>query len=284
MVSVSPPLSSPYNLPLQAISDLGLPSPVSGALSVLHFCHYVGREIFRLEFRTQAPAQYLAGVLLNAQYGQQAFVQVVAKVVLIAKECLGVIEEGGRVTRSIEALWESLVLPRTISLLYSAQRFALSDPEVDGTSKPWFSQFWWPISIVVARINLVARRIFDLLAGCWRLHFYMWGLSEALGADPHILSEAIDDLLVNLGEVADQVGGREGRLARAVAQYRPWIDRVLQLMGINWSAQAIVNTLEGWASGMGHVSSALAIPAQGAADAWKGACSIVSTLITQKPQ
>jgi|AMWB02.1.fsa_nt_gi hypothetical protein len=281
MVSASASLSSPYDLPFQAISDLKIPAVLSCALSTLHYCHYLGRELFRLEFRSQAPAQYLAGVFLNAQCGQQAFVQAAAKVVLIAKECLGVIEEGGRLTRCVEGLWDSLKLPSRVALQYSAQRFALWNPEADSDAKPWFSQFWWPFAVVIARITLVARRIFDLLATCWHLHFYMWGLSEALSTDPRIQSEAIDDLLVNLGEVADQVGGQDRRLAKAVAQYRPWIDRALQLMGIQWSAQAIVDTLEDFASRADHVSGALSLPLQGAETACEGAVSVVGALVSR---
>lgn len=281
MVSMIPTLSSPYNLPFQAISDLKIPSVFSAALSVLHYCHYLGRELFRLEFRTEAPAQYLAGVFLNAQCGQQEFVRAAAKVVLIAKECLGVIEEGGRLTRCVEDLWESLKLPSKVSLQYSAQRFTMPDSDPDDDAKPWFSQFWWPFSIVIARITLIVRRIFNLLASCWYLHLHMWGLSEALSTDPRIQSEAIDDLLVNLGDVADQVGGPDRRLARAVAQYRPWIDRALQLMGIQWSAQAIVDTLEGFTEKADQVSGFLAIPIQGAGTACEGAVSVVGTLVSR---
>jgi hypothetical protein len=278
MVNVLPVLSTPYSLPWQAISDLGIPPVVSGALSVLHFCHYLGRELFRLEFRTEAPAQYLAGVLLNSQCGQHAFVQAAAKVVSIAKECLGVIEEGGRLKTSVEFLCESLQLPHKVSVLYSAQRFAQPDPELAVQSKPWVAWMWWPIAIVISKISLVVRRIFDLLAGCWRLHLSMWSLSEALGSDPHIQSEAIDDILVNLGEIADQVGGQNRRLARAVDQYRPWIDRALQLMGIQWSAQAIVHTLEGFAAGAEQAAEALAIPIQGAGEATCGATALAGSL------
>ena len=108
----------------------------------------------------------------------------------------------------------------------------------------------------------------------------MWGLSEGLSADPRIQSEAIDDLLVNLGDVADQVGGPDKRLARAVAQYRPWIDRALQLMGIQWSAQAIVDTLEGFAVKADQVSGLLALPLQGAGTACEGAVSVVGELFS----
>ena len=275
-----PTLTSPYDLPFQAISGLKIPSVLSAALSVLHYCHYLGRELFRLEFRSEAPAQYLAGVFLNAQCGQQDFVRAAAKVVLIAKECLGVVEEGGRLTGCVEGLWESLKLPSTAALQYSAQRFTVWDSDPDDDTKPWFSQFWWPISVVIARITLVVRRVFDLLASCWRLHMNMWGLSEGLSADPRIQSEAIDDLLVNLGDVADQVGGPDKRLARAVAQYRPWIDRALQLMGIQWSAQAIVDTLEGFAVKADQVSGLLALPLQGAGTACEGAVSVVGELFS----
>ena len=277
-----PTLSSPYDLPFQAISDVQIPSVVSAALSVLHYCHYLGRELFRLEFRSQAPAQYLAGVFLNAQCGQQEFVRAAAKVVLIAKECLGVIEEGGRVARCVEDLWESLKLPSGEALRYSAQRFTVCNSDSD--ERPWFSQLWWPFSIVMARISLVVRRLFDLLAGCWNLHMHMWDLSEALSADPRIQSEAIDDLLVNLGEVADQVAGEDRRLVRAVAQYRPWIDRALQLMGIQWSALAIVDTLESFAERAGRVSGLLALPLRSAGIACEGAISVVGTLVSQTPK
>ena len=232
---------SPFRIPLVLVSELPLPPLISVGVKALHYCTHVQRELLRWDARSQSPFLYLGGVLVRSQCDHLPFLRAVAKVVLVARESLRVVESGEEVVRCVEAFYEALKIPSKMALRYRMQRIRLKRR----FSNHWSSCLPWQLFVIAERASLVARRALSLLLACWCLHVSMACLSEAITSDG---PAAIDDLFVNIEAIATAVASEEEKMSELVRRNIRWVDRSLQLMGIPLSARDIIRTLDQFSS------------------------------------
>lgn len=236
---------SAFELPTTTLSELHFPPMLSRAVGAIHLCHYMGRVLFRFETRTRAPIQYMAGVVTNAVYGDNRFVQVVAQIVAVARELFAIIEEGGGVLVRWQGVWSACSLPSLPSLVFAENRL-IGGVRIDELVDR-LSTF---LSIAVSALQLIALRVAELVAAVWCLNLHLFAMYDAIWLNPNSRSAAIDDVFINLGEVADHIMGTERQLLKAVTEYRALVDTVFQLVHSDCSAQMIIDRLAKIASGV----------------------------------
>ena len=272
-------ISASLAFPMDAISFLNLPQPVSLVVRAVHLCNFFGRSIARLEIRQQHPGLYLAGVFANARYGDAEFLRVAAQIVCIAKTFLSVAEDGAQIIHGCSRIDDSLLLTKRIVLPYAENRL---------TSDRWSAQegrtlpllfLPWPVAHILSHAILLPKRVIGVIQDIWNLNMHLFDMYDAIQMNPHSRSAAIDDLFIDVGDMVGQVIGRERRLSKAVGEYRPWVDAVLRLMGVDSSAQKIIGILDRFADQAQEIKERGEAPAHAAMEVMKGASAVISSFV-----
>lgn len=280
MACICRTIESPCSFSIEAISHLQLPEGVSYAVQCVHLCHFFGRALTRLELRQQNPGLYLAGALANAKFGDHGFLKTVAQIVRIAQVLFATVEEAGELVNSCDRLYASLSFPRWIALPYMRNRLAHPEWRSQEGRAPSILFLPGPVAIVAAVIMLVVLRIGDIVTHLWRLNLCLFDLYDSIWMDPHSQSEMIDDLFLNLHDMADQFLSRERRLARSVAFHRQWVDELLKMAHVNWSAGQLVTTLDGFANQIEGAAGVYAPPIRAMTEMAKSSSAVASALAT----
>ncbi len=270
----------PFDFSVDTISHLQLPQAVSLVVKGVHICHFLGRAVSRLELRQHHPGLYLTGVLTNAQLGDTTFVKVAAQIVRVAQVLFSVVEEGGRLVHSCNRLLESCSLPTWISIPYMGNRLASKEWDLQEGRAPSVLFLPWPLAVIASRIMLIVMRIAAVASHIWQLSLFLFELNDAVLINPYTQSEVIDDLFLNLQDISDQFISKERRLSQAVAEHRQWIDELMKLARVDWSAEKLVSILNGFAEKVEGIANACAAPVQSLGLIAKGASAVASALTT----
>lgn len=273
-------ISEPFEFSFDTISHLQLPQAASLAVKTIHVCHFLGRAISRLELRHQHPGLYLAGVVANAHLGDTVFLKVAAQIVRIAQVFFSVVEEGGKLVHSWTRLWDAFSPPQWICVPYMGNRLASDEWNLQEGLAPSVLFLPWPVALIASRVMLVVMRIAEVVSHIWKLNLFLFDLYDAVWLNPHSQSEVIEDLFMNLHDIADQWMSRERRLAQAVDAHRLWIDGLLKLAKVDWSAETLVRLLNGFADQVEGVTQVCAAPAQAIVAMAKGSTAVSAALST----
>ena len=280
MVCVCRSISEPFEFSVEAISHLQLPQAASLAVTCVHLCHFLGRALSRLELRQRHPGLYLAGVLANAQLGDTGFLKVTAQIVRIAQVFFSTVESGGKLVHGCNRLWDAISAPKWISVPYMENRLAREEWDLQEGRAPSVLFLPRPLALIASSVMLVVMRIVEVMFYIWQLNLCLFELYDAIWIDPHSQSEAIDDLFINLHDIADQFISRERRLSQAVAAHSQWIDELLKIVKVDWTAERLVSTLNGFADQAEGIAGVCAVPAYAMVEMVKGSSSITAAMTT----
>lgn len=271
-------ITEPISFTVDSISHLDLPTALSWTVTCVHLCHFFGRAVSRLELREQHPGLYLAGALMNARYGDVGFLKATAQIVRVARVLFSTVEAGGELVHSFDRLREAFSCPKCNVLSYEGNR--LTNPGWRGQEgqAPSFLFLPWPIALIVSTIAVVVMRIVEIASRIWKLNLCLFDLYDSIWMTPFEQSSAIEDLFIELGQIVDQFASPERKLAQAVAYHREWIDQLLHLIKIDWSAERIVSLLNSFADKTEGIVKACSGPIQGIADMAQGTAMVASAL------
>jgi hypothetical protein len=253
-------MGEPFFPPIDAISFLHLPSPISLVVRSLHGVHFFSRAVRRLEIRQQHPGLYLAGVFFNARYGDTEFLKVTAQVVRIARIFLSLVEQSGQIARDWERLKAAFRVPQLIAVPYGVNRMnARRWKHQEGKAPPHLF-LSWPAAIVLSPCTLVSMRVGKLVQDIWELNMHLFDLYDAIQMDPHTRAAAIEELFIDVGQMADDVVGPERRLSKAVREHQRWVDEVLKMLHVKGSAQELADVLDLFADRSRTIGTRAVIP------------------------
>jgi hypothetical protein len=270
----------PFEFSDDAISHLQLPQVASFAVKCVHFCHFYGRSLTRLELRGQHPGLYLAGAFAHAQYGDTGFLKVTAQIIRVAQVLFMTVEESGKIVHSCKRLGDAIHGQQWISVPYMENRITDEKWNLQEGRAPAVLFLPWPVSYIASRIMLVVMRIVEIISHIWQLNLLLLDLYDAIWMNPYTQAQAIEDVFINAQAVADQFVSRERHLARAVDAHRLWIDELLKLVKVDWSAARLVEVLNSFADKAEGVVQACAAPAQAIVQMARGSSMIATELAT----
>jgi hypothetical protein len=273
-------ISEPFEFSVDAISHLQLPKAASLAVECVHICHFLGRALSRFELRQRHPGLYLAGVLTNAKFGDFVFLKVAAQIVHLAQVFFSIVEEGGMLVHSCNRLWKAIFPPKWIAVPYMENRLTREEWNLQEGRAPSVLFLPWPVAFIASNIMLVVMRIVEVVSHIWQLNLYLFDLYDAVWMNSRLQSEAIDDLFMNLHDIAGQFLSRERRLSQAVAAHGQWIDRLLKVMKVDWTAERLEAILNGFADQAEGIGTVCALHGQAMGEMVKGSSSIATALIT----
>lgn len=275
-------MTASFEFSHEAIGRLQLPEPIGVAVTCVHLCHFFGRTLRRLDVRQQHPGLYLAGVLANARFGDSRFLKMAAQVVRIAQVLLKTVEESGRLVHSCQRLADSLHTPKRITLFYMTNRLSHEKwPSQEGRA-PSVLFLPTPVAVVASSLMVIVMRIVEIVSHIWRLNLCLFDLYDAVCLDPHSQSEVIDDVFLNLRDIAGQFMSRERRLAHAVASHRQWIDELLKLSHVEWSAHNLAATLNSFADQVEGLSAVSAVPVHTVSQMAQGSLALSAALVATR--
>jgi hypothetical protein len=265
---------------MDAIAHLQLPSVAAWAVRSVHICHFLGRALSRLELRRQNPGLYLAGVLTNARFGDREFLRVAAQLVRLAQVFFSVVEESGKLVQSSHRLSDSFSFLMPLSIPYAQNRLARKQWALQEGHAPSVLFLPWPVNYVASRVMLIAMRIAEIVSCIWQLNLLLFDLYDTVWMDPYTRASAIDDLFINFQEVAEQFVSPERRLSRAIAAHGLWVDELLKIVHVNWTAEKLALILNEFADRAEGVGRIFAVPAQAIATMAQGSSAITSAMMT----
>jgi hypothetical protein len=244
MAGICSALFEPVSVSMNAVSCLQLPTPISLAVKGLHCCHFFGKTMYRLEARYQHPGLYVAGVIAHAHFGNEEFFQMVAQIVRVARIFLFLVEDAAAIVHSCHRLKEAFVRSQGVTTYYTVSRLTSPRWAKQEGSAPSMLFLPWPLALLVSQCMLVSMRVSTVIQQIWQLNMHLFDMDEALKMDPQTRASAIDDLFVDLGTMVNDEIGKERKLSKAVQEHGQWIDEVLRLLRVNWSAQEVAKALD----------------------------------------
>ena len=243
MVGIQQGIDSPVEVGRRTVESFAFPNWMAQSFNFIHKVHFFGRTWIRFQRRVESPALYLGGAFLNQQLGDSTVIRVTAQIVLIARILLEAFEDGATIIRSWNAYAQTL--EGTDSMTYSYLAEGLSNPGWSREEGRLMGELFFSekIAIVAHRVYLVVTRFFHFISAVAKLSFRLLELYDAIMIDPFTQAAAIDDLLIELAYIGDHVGGDRCRLERAVEMYKPMINKTLDVLCLNWTADGLTKKL-----------------------------------------
>jgi hypothetical protein len=273
-------ICEPFSFSVDAIAHLDLPTAASWAVRCVHFCHFLGRSLSRLELRRCHPGLYLGGVLANAHYGDTAFLKVAAQLVRLAQVFFSAVEESGKLVLSLNRLQDSMAFSAPMAIPYARNRLLHEQwPHQEGKA-PSVLFLPWPINFIASRLLLAARRIAEVAVRIWHLNLCLFDLYDAVWMNPQSRSESMDDIFINLSDIADQCMSRERRLSQAIAAHAQWIDKMLKIVRVDWTATKLAAILNEFADRAETIGRVGAVPGEAMKTMATGSLAVARAMVT----